>query len=134
MEKCVMISEIAGAVVDVVINWKLIPVYGAAGAAAATTIAEIVVLAVQLYYIRDILPKILKAVQFKYVFIPLCVAVIVITVTLRFQCGNSFVQLLWTACLFFGVFGVGMLIMKEPLCVEIYESISVVIKKKIKSK
>ena len=52
-ERKVLISEIAGAVVDVMINLALIPKYGPAGAAVGTLVAEAVVLAVQAYFFRQ---------------------------------------------------------------------------------
>ncbi len=52
-EKTVLYSEIAGAVVDVILNALLIPGYGPAGAAVGTLVAEIAVLAVQYSALRD---------------------------------------------------------------------------------
>ena len=46
-ENVVVVSEIVGAVVDVIINALLIPKYGASGAAIGTVTAEFAVLAVQ---------------------------------------------------------------------------------------
>ena len=43
-EKQVLYSEIAGAIVDLVLNTIFIPIYGAAGAALGTLVAEAVVL------------------------------------------------------------------------------------------
>ena len=51
-EKKVLWSIIAGAVVDVALNVALIPKFGAAGAAAATTVAELAVLIVQFVFLR----------------------------------------------------------------------------------
>ena len=52
-EKFVLYSEIAGAIVDLVLNMILIPRYAAAGAAIGTMAAEIVVWIVQLYFMRE---------------------------------------------------------------------------------
>ena len=57
-EKYVLISEIFGAVLDFGINAIMIPRYGCIGAAIGTTLAEIVVLLVQIIFIRPILPLI----------------------------------------------------------------------------
>ncbi len=56
-EKVVLKSEIAGATVDLGLNWVLIPQYGAAGAAAGTLAAEVVVLGVQYWELRGELRK-----------------------------------------------------------------------------
>ena len=51
-EKTVLISVICGAVTDLALNLALIPGFKAAGAAAGTLAAEIVVLLVQAYYLK----------------------------------------------------------------------------------
>ena len=53
-EKQVLYSEIAGAIVDLVLNTIFIPIYGAAGAALGTLVAEAVVLGWQCVAIRDL--------------------------------------------------------------------------------
>lgn len=52
-EKIVLYSEIVGAIVDVIINALLIPVYASTGAAIGTLIAEFAVFFVQIYILRD---------------------------------------------------------------------------------
>ncbi len=56
-EKYVLYSVLVGAVSDFILNIILIPWCGAAGAALATTIAEILVLIVQLYYTWDLVTE-----------------------------------------------------------------------------
>ena len=48
-ENSVLISQVAGALIDFVLNSFLIPVHGASSAAAATMIAEFVILNIQIY-------------------------------------------------------------------------------------
>lgn len=64
LEKQVLYSEIAGAVVDLFVNALLIPQYAAAGAAVGTLIAEFVVWIVQLYTIRSVVGNVYKDVCF----------------------------------------------------------------------
>lgn len=54
-EKYVLYSVMIGAVSDFLLNFSLIPQFGAAGAALATTIAETLVLFVQLFLGREII-------------------------------------------------------------------------------
>ena len=51
-EKVVLYSEIAGAVVDLIINWILIPSMASAGVAIGTLVAEAVVTIWQLSLIH----------------------------------------------------------------------------------
>ena len=67
-EKHVMISVIAGAVTDFLLNLAFIPAYGSTGAAVATLIAEVVVLIMQLVYARNIIKPVKRYIKLpKYV-------------------------------------------------------------------
>ena len=52
-EKAVLLSEICGAIVDLILNALLIPKHGAMGAAVGTTVAEILVLVIQCFALKD---------------------------------------------------------------------------------
>ena len=52
-EKIVLYSEIVGAIVDVIINALLIPVYASTGAAIGTLVAEFAVLVVQYWSLKN---------------------------------------------------------------------------------
>lgn len=56
-ERDVLFSTLAGACVNVILNYFLIPLYGATGAGIATTIAELVVLVVQLFFVGKLIIK-----------------------------------------------------------------------------
>ena len=64
-ELYVLYSEIAGSIVDLCINFWLIPKMGAIGAAIGTLIAEIIVLVVQIYLLRKRLIPILTQISLK---------------------------------------------------------------------
>lgn len=53
--KILTISYLVGAVADVIINYILIPYFGAAGAAIGTVSAEFFIFLIQIIYIRDII-------------------------------------------------------------------------------
>ena len=75
-EKHVMLSVVAGAVTDFVLNWAFIPAFGATGAAASTLIAEVVVLIMQMRYARDITRPVKRYIKVpKYVVTGICAAV-----------------------------------------------------------
>lgn len=64
-EKMVLYSEVAGAVVDFVINMLLIPQMASAGAAIGTLVAECVVWLVQYYVLRNRVTKAYRNIQYK---------------------------------------------------------------------
>jgi O-antigen/teichoic acid export membrane protein len=63
MEKKVLQSEIVGAAVNMIVNFMLIPPFGAAGAAAGTLVAETAVMITQFLSLKDSLPQIFDARQ-----------------------------------------------------------------------
>lgn len=72
-EKYVMSSEIVGAVVDLILNASLIPIFGASGAAIGTVVAEFAVWIVQFLCLRDYIKQIYSNINYGYI----CCAVFV---------------------------------------------------------
>lgn len=116
MEKYTTISTVWGAVVDLVLNAIFIPKYGAAGAAFGTLVAEIVVLAVQLFYLRGKLNGTfdLKDAA-KVVLAAVCATVGLLLIKVFFTTDSSFINLLVTAIVFFGIDGLVLIITKEAI-------------------
>lgn len=81
-ERQAVISYLIGAVVDVVCNALFIPRWSIMGAAAATLLAELVVLTVQLYFLRREAARLLGRVGFIRI---LCAAALACPVILCFQ-------------------------------------------------
>lgn len=122
MEKQVLYSEIAGAVVDLVINWLLIPKYAAAGAALGTLIAEFVVLLWQTAAIKNVDVNLYANVRVWKIFTAIIVAVISCIWTKQVFVGE-FVTLVVSAVCFFGVYGMVLLAMKETLIRELFNQL-----------
>lgn len=128
-EKIVLYSEIAGAITDFVINMLLIPRYASTGAAIGTTIAELVVLLWQYIYLRDKIKGVFKEIHYKWLLIALILASACSLWVKLLQFG-SFLTLLISAILFFGIYGGIMMLFKEPLVMSIYNQVISKIKKK----
>ena len=131
MEQKVLNSIICGAVVDFILNLILIPRIASSGAALATTIAEIVVLIVQCIYLKDILKDIVRGVEWIKVGAAIILGRIAgIAVKLLLDLTGtgwsmeiqSFVILAGSACAFFGMYGVSLLVMGEGLVIELINS------------
>lgn len=121
-ETNVLISVAVGAVVDFLLNILRIPEYGAAGAALATTIAELAVLLAQGFMLRDMLKDVCRNVQW----LKIGMAVLGAGVTVKFiKMGvaglNTFMALVVSSIVFFGIYGVILLLNKEPQVREIIE-------------
>ena len=131
MEQKVLNSIVCGAVVDFILNLILIPKMASSGAALATTIAEIVVLIVQCVYLKDILKDIVRGVEWIKVGFAIILGIVAgIAVKILLDLTGtgwsmeiqSFVILAGSACAFFGMYGVVLLIMKEKLIWDIVKS------------
>lgn len=129
-EKAVLVSEIAGAVVDLVLNAIFIPVFGASGASLGTLAAESVVLIVQYSYIRKMVINIFETINIKRI-----TTAIIISFAAAYWIKslhlNDFIALFVSAVLFFGMYTIMMLFMKEPLVREILFQVINKIKKKV---
>ena len=113
-EKYVLYSEIAGAIVDLILNWFLIPVLGASGAAIGTLVAEFVVFCVQFYVLRKELLQTFQNIKYLKILIGMaggCAA----SVWVLFMNFRNIIALLISAVLFFLVYYLLMLVQKEEL-------------------
>ena len=125
-ERVVLWSIVAGAVTDVVLNVLLIPRFGASGAAAATSVAELVVLAVQFVILGKEARTAFGAVSYWKLMVALAVAMGA-SVWVSLLGWGSFGTLLLSAVLFFGSYLGVLLALKETL---IYELLMQLFKKK----
>ena len=121
-EKSVLWSNICGAVVDVILNLILIPPYGAAGAAAATSVAELVVTVFQIVVLwKDLKPAWAK-IQYWKILVGLGAATAASLWVANLSFGSSmeptlasFLSLALSGCLFFGAYGLVLIILRENL-------------------
>lgn len=130
-EKQVLHSEIAGAIVDLILNMIFIPRYGAAGAAFGTLIAEIVVLMWQCVGIKDIKAGVfMETPWIKIVCGTICGALCAVWV--KYLELGYFLALAVSAICFFVIYGVVLMIMKEQLIKDLTNQFANKIKEKMK--
>ena len=125
----VLHSEIAGAIVDLVINALLIPRYTSAGAALGTLIAELVVLLWQYISLRQQLADAMHQIKYGAVLVALALAGITAITTKQLNISVFFVLCI-SAILFFGVYAIMLFWAKEPMTLEIVNQVLVKIKRK----
>lgn len=129
-EKIVLYSEIAGAVVDLILNAILIPLFASAGAALGTLAAEAAVLVVQYVALKKDMSKIFKTIHYWKILLGIGLGVVASIWVINLKLGD-FITLVVSALLFFGVYGILLLTTKEPLVVELIEQVVVKTAKKI---
>ena len=128
-ENVVLYSEIAGAIVDLVINALLIPRYTSAGAALGTLIAELIVLLWQYIALRHQLADALRQIKYGVVMAALALAGTVAITTKQLNT-SVFFTLCISAILFFGVYAIMLFLAKEPMTLEIVNQVLAKIKLK----
>lgn len=128
-ENIVLYSEIAGAFIDLAINAVLIPRFASAGAAFGTLIAELVVLIVQYIALKKYIIGMFKNIHFLRLSLALLLSGMISIWVKTLNLGN-FAILVLSAILFFGAYGLCLLVMKEELVIEIFNQIIKKVKRK----
>lgn len=117
-EKVVLYSEIAGAIVDLVINTILIPIMASSGAAIGTLVAEMVVWIVQYIALKEDVKETYVKIRYLPIVIGLAISAL-FSMPIKLLGLSSFFTLLLSAIVFFGVYLVVLTVAKEKLVNEI---------------
>ena len=112
-DKQFMIAIIVGAITDLALNLFLMPHFKSAGASLATLFAEVAQMFVQLYFARKEIYKNIKIKTLIKSFFSSILAGIIISLLNSSLNLGSFFNLLVTAVVFFGIYGVGLIIVGE---------------------
>lgn len=121
-EKIVLYSEIAGAIIDLILNMILIPKLSATGAAIGTLVAEIVVWIVQYHALKNEVKEAYKSINYNSIILAVFIAMIC-SIGVKEMMINVFFKLMISAIIFFGVYYIVLIIRKEPLLIEISKQI-----------
>lgn len=122
-EKMVLYSEIAGAIVDLILNTLLIPIMASTGAAIGTVVAEGVVFLVQFFVLRKEVFPAYRKVRYGTIVLAILVAVVSSLWVKKLAFGN-FLTLLISSVIFFLAYAVILFLCKEPLVREIWRKVS----------
>ncbi len=118
-EKWTLLSVTAGVLLNIVLNYLLIPKYAAMGAAVASVLAEGLVLGVQLYLLTRLLtmPSILRK-MFIYIVDSLIMAVVIYFISHNVSV-NYFLQLIVSAISGLLIYGCLLLVQKNSIAIQI---------------
>lgn len=121
-ESWVLYSVTIGAFVDMVINALLIPSLASSGAAIGTLMAEAAVLGYQYWKLKDVMNGIFEMVRWKILIIAMTLAAVVAFSVKALNLG-TFVTLLISAVIYFGIYGIILILTGEPLIKDIIQQI-----------
>ena len=111
-EKIVLLSEIVGAIVDIILNIILIPQYASVGAAIGTLLAEIAVLLIQFYALNKEASEAFREIQYNKILFSLLLSCFSSFWLVYSHLSNLILPLV-SFFLFFGVYGITLIILKE---------------------
>lgn len=117
-EKCVLYSEIAGAVLDLVLNAVLIPLYGASGAAVGTLAAETMVCLVQFGFLREEQKGIYSRISYGTLSGAVLTGVLA-SVWVKWMNWGPFIALAVSSVIYFGACLLVFLVCRETMVMEI---------------
>lgn len=117
-EKYVLTSVMCGAVIDLLLNLVLIPQYGAAGAALATVVAEFLVLAVQTVHTKSLLREIWRGFRLPVYGLASAASAAGAFWVKKLQLGHILPVLLVSAVVFFGIYGLVLLVTRESMVLD----------------
>ncbi len=120
-ESAVFWASCGGAIADLIINLCLIPCFGATGAAIGTLIAETVVFIVEYYFIKKIayMKNTLKGLPWGRTLIAVALG-IVGSFWIKWLSISNLLAFFISASLFFGIYLIAEIVMKESLIREIF--------------
>lgn len=121
-EKTVLYSEIAGAVVDLIVNILLIPQMASTGAAIGTTAAEMVVWLVQVLALRKLVGDTYRHVHYGLLAVALALGCAA-SLWVKLLSLGYFLTLMISAILFFGAYALVLTLAREPLVLEIERTV-----------
>ena len=116
-ERAVLHSEILGAVVDLILNFILIPKYAASGAATGTLIAELAVLVYQMAVLWKVVRPMLRDISYLKIFVATFLA-LAATFWVPALGLRTFFTLAISSLLFFSIYLGYLVLRKEPIALD----------------
>lgn len=124
-----LISVVVAAVVDITLNIIFIPNLGATGAAISTTIAELSVLIIQCFFVKNYLKILFSNIQYFKILGAILISITSAILVSNLSEFSTFITLALTASIFFSVYLILLILLKEKF---LSETILVVLKQKLK--
>jgi O-antigen/teichoic acid export membrane protein len=133
LEKYTFYSTCVGAVIDLVLNYFLIPVLGSAGASIGTLVAEFFVLVAQIIFLAKLhkldYMEVDKKNSLKIIAANIFALAGILFIPFSALFASYFWQLFFSAAVYFGIYGILLIVFREKI---IYENVILQIIQKVK--
>ncbi|MFO7161039.1 MAG: polysaccharide biosynthesis C-terminal domain-containing protein, partial [[Clostridium] cellulosi] len=121
-EKIVLYSEIAGATIDLIINFILIPPLASSGASIAALAAETTVFIVQFFALRKMVLPLFRKLEHSKIIMSLILSS-ALSLPIKMVPTGNFLKLVISALIFFGVYMIILNVLKEPLVIDLEKQV-----------
>lgn len=128
-ERTVLFSIVVGIIVDFAFSVLLIPTKGAVGAAIGLLLSELVILLIQFRALKQLALKIYKGQKYSIIIIGVILGIFM-SLWVKILPLNSLLSLIVSAIVFFGTYVVVLIWLREPVIVEIINTVFKLIKKR----
>ncbi|MDM8261387.1 flippase [Limosilactobacillus vaginalis] len=116
MEKYTVIGAVIGSIINLTVNFALIPNFGGAGAAIATTVAELAVLLTHFFFLRGKMKSMLDIKELVITTLSGVIALIgLLLLNSLIKLNNSFLQCIVASIVFFGIYFLALLLLRESI-------------------
>lgn len=117
-EKKLFVSVLCGALINVVANFTLIPFLSSVGAAISMVLAEFTILLIQIYFLKKYMFLFMKVNYIKVILSSL-ISLGVVSIFRSFIFDNNFLLLLCSGSIFFIIYLITLLLLKERILVDV---------------
>lgn len=125
-EHLVVQSTVIGAVVNLILNFILIPLFSVTGAALSNVISELIVLVIQVYFLREMIGPMMKSIRLHVLLLAGGLAYLgtrifnqlILQVIARVTWSNGLKHLallVASVIVFMSIYGIVLLLLKEPM-------------------
>lgn len=117
-EKKLFVSVLCGALINVVANFTLIPFLSSVGAAISMVLAEFTILLIQIYFLKKYMFLFMKVNYIKVILSSL-ISLGVVSIFRSFIFDNNFLLLLCSGSIFFIIYLITLLLLKERILIDV---------------
>lgn len=133
-DKCTLIGAIIGMIVDLIINYFLIPKFGAAGASIGTLCAEICVVVTHIIGLRDMIWDFFDMINFMKVLLSSLLGIpIILFINSYIHMQSNILICILTSFIYFGIFFITNFVLKEKSTKYIFQSLLRILQKEKKN-
>ncbi|WP_373100723.1 MULTISPECIES: flippase [Pasteurellaceae] len=118
-EKYLCYSVVLGAIINIILNYILIPKYGASGTALSIVVTELIILLFQVCALKRYISILFGGVSYIKIVVAICMALF-LSFYVKYNMKAEYIAMfIITSTIFFGIYFLSLLMMKEKLVISL---------------